>query len=133
MVRLLLFEGAGRTVVLFSTNTYEYPRLLPIDAERAARQAAARLGGGDPRRPRGLMRPERPRSPHAPPPPGAVLILQGSPRPDGFCAVLADWAAEAAASAGRPVEVVFVHDLEVRPCIGCYQATTRGTAPSTTT
>lgn len=42
MVRyLLLFEGAGRTVVLFSTNTYEYPPLLPIDAERAARQAAA--------------------------------------------------------------------------------------------
>jgi multimeric flavodoxin WrbA len=29
-------------------------------------------------------------------------------------------------SAGRPVEVVLVHDLEVRPCIGCYQCYNTG-------
>jgi NAD(P)H-dependent FMN reductase len=55
-----------------------------------------------------------------------VLILQGSPRPDGSCALLASWAAEACASAGRDVEVVFVHDLEVHPCIGCYQCYNAG-------
>lgn len=72
------------------------------------------------------MRPEGPPSPRVPAPPGGVLVLQGSPRPDGFCAVLAGWAAETAASAGRAVEVVFVHDLEVRPCIGCYQCYNTG-------
>jgi multimeric flavodoxin WrbA len=127
MVRYLLrLEGAGRTVVLFSTNTYEYPPLLPIDAERAARQAAADWETAILAAPGGLMRPEGPPPLRAPPPPGGVLILQGSPRPDGSCAVLAGWAAEAAASAGRPAEVVFVHDLEVRPCIGCYQCYNTG-------
>ena len=127
MVRfLLLLERAGRTVVLFSTNTYEYPPLLPIDAERAARQAAADWEAAILAAPEGLVRPAGPRSSRPPAPPGGVLILQGSPRPDGSCAVLAGWAAEAAASAGRPVEVVFVHDLEVRPCIGCYQCYNTG-------
>ena len=55
-----------------------------------------------------------------------ILILQGSPRPDGSCALLASWAAEACGSVGRDVEVVFVHDLEVRPCIGCYQCYNAG-------
>jgi len=122
MVRFqLLLVGAGPTVVLFSTNTYEYPPLLPIDAEQAARRAAADWEAALLAAPEGLLRPEGPPSYRPPSPRGGVLILQGSPRPDGSCAVLAGWAAEAAASAGRAVEVVFVHDLEVRPCIGCYQ------------
>ena len=128
MVRYLLrLEGTDRTVVLFSTNTYEYPPLLPIDAERAARQAAADWEAAILAAPEGLVRPEGgPASPFLPPSPGGVLILQGSPRPDGSCAVLAGWAAEAVAAAGRAVEVVFVHDLEVRPCIGCYQCYNTG-------
>ena len=123
---LLLLEREGRTIVLFSTNTYEYPPLLPLDAERAARQAAADWEAAILAAPEGLVRPAGPPTPHAPVPPGGVLVLQGSPRPDGSCAVLAGWAAEASASAGRAVEVVFVHDLEVRPCIGCYQCYNTG-------
>ncbi|MEN6342937.1 MAG: flavodoxin family protein [Methanospirillum sp.] len=127
MVRyLLLLEREGRTIVLFSTNTYEYPPLLPLDAERAARQAAADWEAAILAAPEGLVRPTGPPVPHAPVSPGGVLVLQGSPRPDGSCAVLAGWAAEAAASVGRPVEVVFVHDLEIRPCIGCYQCYNTG-------
>lgn len=127
MVRFrLLLEKAGRPVVLFSTNTYEYPPLLSIDAERAARQAAADWEAAILAAPGGLVRPDEPPSFHAEAAPGGVLILQGSPRPDGSCAVLAKWAAEAAESAGRAVEVVFVHDLEVRPCIGCYQCYNSG-------
>lgn len=122
MVRFQLFlEEAGRSVALFSTNTYEYPPLLPIDAEQAARRAASDWEAAIRAAPEGLVRPSRPPAPRAPAPPGGVLVLQGSPRPDGSCAVLAGWAAEAAASVGLRVEVVFVHDLEVRPCIGCYQ------------
>ena len=127
MVRyLLLLEGGGRTVVLFSTNTYEYPPLLPLDAERAARRAAADWEAAILAAPEGLVRPAVPPISHAAVSPGGVLILQGSPRPDGSCAVLAGWAADAAASAGRAVEVVFVHDLDVRPCIGCYQCYNTG-------
>ena len=127
MVRFqLVLEGAGRQVVLFSTNTYEYPPLLSIDAERVARRAAADWEAAILAVPGGLVRPDEPPSIHAEPPHGDVLVLQGSPRPDGSCAVLATWAAEAAQSAGRQVEVVFVHDLDVRPCIGCYQCYNTG-------
>jgi len=127
MVRyLLLLEEGGQTVILFSTNTYEYPPLLPLDAERAARRAAADWEAAILAAPEGLVRPAVHPFPHAPVPPGGVLVLQGSPRPDGSCAVLAGWAADAAASAGRAVEVVLVHDLDVRPCIGCYQCYTTG-------
>ena len=127
MVRFqLVLEGAGRPVVLFSTNTYEYPPLLSIDAERVARRAAADWEAAILAVPGGLARPDEPPSFHAEPPHVDVLVLQGSPRPDGSCAVLATWAAEAAQSAGRQVEVVFVHDLEVRPCIGCYQCYNTG-------
>lgn len=123
---LLLLEEAGRQVLLFSTNTFEYPPLLSVDAEQVARQAAADWEMAIRAAPEGHLRPSPPHLSRATVPPGGVLILQGSPRPDGSCAVLAGWAAEAASSAGRPVEVVFVHDLEVRPCIGCYQCYNTG-------
>ena len=123
---LLLLEVGGRTLALFSTNTYEYPPLLPIDAERAARQAARDWESALRSAPGTLPRAARPHAPFPPAAPGSVLILQGSPRPDGACAVLARWAAEAARSVDRPAEVVFVHDLEIRPCIGCYQCYNAG-------
>lgn len=122
----LLLEGAGRPVVLFSTNTYEYPPLLSIDAERAARQAAADWEAAILATPGGLVRPDEPPAFHAEAPPGDVLVLQGSPRPDGSCVVLAGWAAATAQTAGRAASVVFVHDLEIRPCIGCYQCYNTG-------
>lgn len=122
----LVLESAGRAIVLFSTNTYEYPPLLPIDAERAARQAAADWEAAILAAPERFVRPVQPARPLPGEPQGRVLILQGSPRPDGSCALLASWAAEACASVGRDVEVVFVHDLEIRPCIGCYQCYNAG-------
>jgi multimeric flavodoxin WrbA len=123
---LLLLEVQDRRLVLFSTNTYEYPPLLRLGAEEAARQAMAAWEEAI------VADPERLHSPAGPPParppavPRDVLILQGSPRPDGSCAVLAGWAAEAAVSAGQSAEVVFVHDLEVHACIGCYQCYNTG-------
>lgn len=127
MVRfLLLYEGGGRILPLFSTNTYEYPPLLPVDAESAARKAARDWEEALRSTPDRLSPPPRPVHPPGEPAAGGVLVLQGSPRPDGSCARLASWAAEAARSAGRPVEVIFVHDLEIHPCIGCYQCYNTG-------
>lgn len=123
---LLLLEVRDRRLVLFSTNTYEYPPLLPLDAEEAARQAMAAWEEAIVADPERLYRAAGPSSARHAAAPRDVLILQGSPRPDGSCAVLAGWAAEAAASAGRSAEVVFVHDLEVHPCIGCYQCFNTG-------
>ncbi|HOT94282.1 MAG TPA: flavodoxin family protein [Methanoregulaceae archaeon] len=127
MVRyLLLYEGWGRTLSLFSTNTYEYPPLLTVDAESAAWRAARDWEEALRSAPDRLV--PAAQAVHHPPEPaaGGVLVLQGSPRPDGTCARLAMWAADAARSAGRAVEVVFVHDLEIHPCIGCYQCYNTG-------
>lgn len=127
MVRfLLLYEGGGRILPLFSTNTYEYPPLLPVDAESAAWRAARDWEEALRAAPDHLLPPPRSVHPPAETTEGGVLVLQGSPRPDGTCARLATWAAEAAHSAGRTVEVVFVHDLEIHPCIGCYQCYNTG-------
>lgn len=121
----LTLEIGDRRLRLFSTNTYEYPPALAIDAEGAARRAAEHWEEALHTDPGHLPLPAF-SVPVPYPSPADVLILQGSPRPDGSCAVLAEWAASAAVSAGRAVEVVFVHDLEVRPCIGCYQCYNTG-------
>jgi multimeric flavodoxin WrbA len=55
-----------------------------------------------------------------------TLIIQGSPRPGGNCSVLAGWAAEAAESLGKRPRVVYLDDLSLRPCIGCYQCYNTG-------
>ena len=47
-------------------------------------------------------------------------ILVGSPRKDGNTAFLANRAADAARSSGASVELVFLQDLDARPCEGCH-------------
>jgi multimeric flavodoxin WrbA len=56
-----------------------------------------------------------------------VLILQGSPRPAGNCSVMAGWAQEVAERAGISADVVYLDDLTIRACIGCYQCYNTGT------
>ncbi|NLX48667.1 MAG: flavodoxin family protein [Methanospirillum sp.] len=123
---LVLLETGDRRIVLFSTNTYEYTPLLPIDAEQAGRRAVATWAEALRADPERCARAAREAAPPCPTAEGGVLVLQGSPRPDGSCALLAEWAAGAAAFAGLPAEVVFVHDLAVAPCIGCYQCYNTG-------
>ena len=112
----------------FRTNTYEYPPLSPISAfevvqarsdewEQELRSDPARFLLGEERISR--------REPDDTPNP-EVLIFQGSPRPAGNCSVIAAWAQSAAESSGRSVKVVYLDDLTIQACIGCYQCYNTG-------
>ncbi|MFC2078006.1 flavodoxin family protein [Candidatus Bipolaricaulota bacterium] len=48
-----------------------------------------------------------------------LLILVGSPRRSGNSAFLATRAADAARASGASVELLFLQDLDIRPCEGC--------------
>ncbi len=48
-----------------------------------------------------------------------VLILKGSPRPNGNSAALADQVAEGVRSAGGSVESFLLHRMNILPCDGC--------------
>jgi len=56
-----------------------------------------------------------------------LVIIQGSPRGDGNCSILAGWAVDAAHEVGRTAQVIFPHDMDIRCCIGCYQCYNTGT------
>lgn len=131
MIRYTLSLSEGeRTVAVFRTNSYEYTPGMPIDVEMAAIRAADGWEDGlrtDPYRFIGRL--ERPGRPVCVPDVSAadVLIIQGSPRPDGNSSILAGWAKEAALECGRTVSVIFPDALEIHPCIGCYQCYNTGT------
>jgi multimeric flavodoxin WrbA len=123
-LRLLLGD---QTLALFRTNSYEYSPTDPLDAESVARKNVLsweHLLSRDPEAffathleqvgtPADTGRPD-------------VLILQGSPRADGNCSLIAGWAAGAAEEAGCSAEVVYPHDLWITGCIGCYQCYNTG-------
>jgi multimeric flavodoxin WrbA len=129
MTRYTLRLASGtETLGLFRTNSYEYSPAVPLNAEgvirgRAAEweRALARDPGGFPASLGGAR--------EAAPPAGDVdaLIIQGSPRADGNCSILAGWAAEETANLGRRARVVFLDDLSLHSCIGCYQCYNTGT------
>jgi len=116
------------TAARFVTNTYEYTPALAIKAESAA------LAHFENWSERILSRPEKfidylcrqeklKNDVYKPPPdPGYdAVIIQGSPRPDGNCAVMASWVVEKLNSMGMG-NVVFQPDgMYIRPCTGCYQ------------
>ena len=113
---------------LFRTNTYEYSVLVPLAAETVALKKAdewehdcvpARLGllPGHP-----MVLPE-----HKVAPAADLVVIQGSPRQDGNCGILASWAVEAALESGRTARVIYPHDLDIHCCIGCYQCYNTGT------
>ncbi|NMB79998.1 MAG: flavodoxin family protein [Methanomicrobiales archaeon] len=117
----------GQEPARFITNTYEYSPLLPGSAESAARQVFAVWEVGLITDPAAIFREYASRPHPAMPEEVDLLILQGSPRPDGNCAILSEWALEAAREAGRTSRVIYPHDLDIHPCIGCYQCYNMGT------
>lgn len=124
---VLEVAGPNRSPARFITNTYEYSPLLPGSAESAARQMMA-IWKADLLHDPDVVFHEYARPKKAQPArPLDLLILQGSPRPDGNCAILAEWAVKAAHEAGKTVAVIYPHDLDIHPCIGCYQCYNTGT------
>ena len=128
MVRFTLrLASGGNTLGIFRTNSYEYSPTVPLGAEQAVRQKAAEWERALEKDPgRFLASLEKP--PAAAPPGEGVdaLIIQGSPRPDGNCSILAGWAAEETAAMGKKPRVVYLDDLVLHPCIGCYQCYNTG-------
>ncbi len=128
MVQYILCLRSGeKTIRLFRTNTYEYSPTSPFDAESAARQKSLEWGNilrTDPETFSAISMERVEKLPeHSRP---EVLIIQGSPRADGNCSILAGWASEAAVASGFTVEVVYPDDLWIRACIGCYQCYNTG-------
>lgn len=128
MIRFTLtLRSGGEALALFRTNSYEYSPTVPLDAGKVIRQKAGEWERALLKDPgRFLASLEKPRG--GAPAPGEVgtLIIQGSPRPDGNCSILAGWAAEEAGGVGMRPRVVYLEDLTLRPCIGCYQCYNTG-------
>jgi multimeric flavodoxin WrbA len=124
----LRLASGGVTLGLFRTNSYEYSPTVPLNAEKVVRGKAAEWERALLKDPGGFLAyTERPHEgvPHG----GNVeaLIIQGSPRADGNCSIFAGWAAEGAEKVGRKARVVYLDDLSISPCIGCYQCYNTGT------
>ena len=116
------------TVDVFRTNTYEYPPLVPLAAENVALKKADEWENELFSRPDEFLTSHHRALPvHKEIPVTDLVIIQGSPRPDGNCGILASWARDAANTLGRTTRVIYPHDLDIHGCIGCYQCYNTGT------
>lgn len=124
----LSLRKGGELVALFRTNTYEYTPTDPLEARSVAQARAAEWEGALASAPARFFAPHPVPVYEMPPAPASdVVVLQGSPRADGNCGILASWAADAARAKGATVQVIYPHDRYIRPCIGCYQCYNTGT------
>lgn len=129
MVRYILTVREGDILrAVFRTNSFEYSPLSPLAAETAAEEKAAeweRVLAADPS---GIFRNYPAGSARQPAGRRAdIVIIQGSPRPDGNCGILISWAVDAATVAGCTSQIIYPHDLDIHCCIGCYQCYNTGT------
>lgn len=118
----------GKVLGRSRTNTLEYSPCTPLHARDVGLETVARwetLLGQDPGAFPTTIPPASPARRRVPA--SSAVIIQGSPRPGGNCAILASWAADAAREMGVKTTVFFPHDLDIHPCIGCYQCYNTGT------
>ena len=120
-----LVEAAGKEGVIaaFRTNTYEYSPGVPLTAEKAAISHADDWEAYLAEDAAGFAGHHAPHTHYPVPEPlrTDVVVIQGSPRPDGNCGIIAGWVAEAVKAWERSVQVLYLDDLILHPCIGCYR------------
>jgi multimeric flavodoxin WrbA len=128
MIRYTVTVTRGnRTEAVFRTNAYEYSPLVPLRAEEVAMEIADAWETGLRADPGAFLQEHRPgQHPHPVPVITDLVVIQGSPRADGNCSILAGWAADAARDLGRTAQVIYPHDLDIHCCIGCYQCYNTG-------
>ena len=109
MIRYTLrLSRGGETLGLFRTNSYEYSPTVPLNAEGVVRGKAAEWERALTKDPAGFLATLGDTREDAPPAGNVeVLIIQGSPRADGNCSILAGWAAEEAENLGKRARVTF--------------------------
>jgi multimeric flavodoxin WrbA len=129
MIRYTLFARLGeKKREVFRTNTYEYSPLDPLRAEIVARnrfdlvkqELAAAPASIFHSSEAGKRRPDISSCTD-------LVVIEGSPRADGNCSIITEWAVEAARNAKKTSRVIYPHDMEIHPCIGCYQCYNTGT------
>ena len=128
MVRYTLTVTEGeRMISVFRTNSFEYSPLVPLAAENVAKRTADEWEREIRNNPMDFIMNNRQEFLKRPvSPPVDLVVIQGSPRADGNCSILAGWAVEAAHELGRQAQVIFPHDMDLRCCIGCYQCYNTG-------
>jgi multimeric flavodoxin WrbA len=128
MVRFTLAITSGeRTLALFRTNSYEYSPQVPLSAENVARRTADEWEHALRLHPSVFILDHR-ETPavRRTGPVSDLVVIQGSPRGDGNCSILAGWAVDAAHDLKKTAQVIFPHDMDIRCCIGCYQCYNTG-------
>jgi multimeric flavodoxin WrbA len=131
MVRFTVrIDSEEGTLCLFRTNSYEYSPTVSLEAESVAHVKADEWEDELRNNTENFIEYcERIGRPVCMPSVYAtdVIIVQGSPRADGNCSILAGWAADTARDLKRTVQVLFPDDMDIRSCIGCYQCYNTGT------
>jgi multimeric flavodoxin WrbA len=129
MIRFTVLVKSGeKTIAVFRTNSFEYSPLVPLAAVNIATQIFNEWEQEIRNNPMSFILNHRQVPPENPVVTTSdLVIIQGSPRGDGNCSILAGWAVDAAHEVGRTARVIFPHDMDIRCCIGCYQCYNTGT------
>ncbi len=118
-----------KLVYTYTINSYEVPPGSLFEAGKVAGIAFARLAHDIRSRPEIYT---RRRVFTRPLPKGGaydVVILQGSPRTFGNSAFAASWCDDEAGRAGLSSRIFSIHDMDIRPCVGCYVCYNEGYCP----
>ncbi|EHQ35578.1 NADPH-dependent FMN reductase [Methanoplanus limicola DSM 2279] len=125
---VLTLSSSGNVLAEFRTNTYEYSPTVPYSADQTACKLYSVWMEGIENEPEEYIeylekneynkrkRRERPETDSK-----DAVIIQGSPRPDGNCAIISGWVKETLESSGLSCKIIFPDDMIIHPCIGCYQ------------
>jgi NAD(P)H-dependent FMN reductase len=123
MYRYCLAALSGtRMLRIFRTNTYEYSPGCPLNAETVCKNRLDEWEREITEVTPDFQEPAEKLSPRLPPVPHSrVIVIQGSPRGDGNCSIIAGWVADCVNNLRKTVSVLYPDDMLIHPCIGCYQ------------